>query len=119
MYSGIVVKGDGLATDTGFPTANIDCKLKSGAQVTTGVFAAQATIDNQKYNSALIITPKGNSYKFEVHVLDFKADLYGKYLEVDLIQKVSEIENYDSNEELLEKIKNDINMVKQVFAGEN
>ena len=117
MFSGIVLHGDGVAKNFGFPTANIDCKIKSCTNVATGVFAATTTMDSKKYNSALIIIPKGNSYKFEVHILDFNENLYGKYLEVDLVQKVSEIEKYDSHEELLEKIKHDIEMVKEVFAG--
>jgi FAD synthase len=73
-------------------------------------------LDNKKYNSALIVMSKGKSYKFEIHLLDINSDLYGKYLEVDLFQKVSEIESYDSVEELLEKIKHDIGMVREVFA---
>jgi len=119
MYSGIVIKGDGVAREFGFPTANLNYEVKDETKVSTGVFAALVFFDKQKYNSALIIIPHGKSFKFEVHVLDFEGDLYGKYLEVDLVQKVSEIEKYDSQEELLEKIKHDIEMVKEVFAGRN
>ncbi|OGH86744.1 MAG: hypothetical protein A2493_02135 [Candidatus Magasanikbacteria bacterium RIFOXYC12_FULL_33_11] len=117
MYSGIVVKGEGVAKKFGFPTANIDCQLKKNTKVATGVFAAISTVEKKKYNSTLIILPKGDSYKFEIHFLDFVGDLYGKYLEVDLVQKVSEIESYDSEEELLEKIRHDVEMVKEVFSS--
>lgn len=117
MFSGIVVHGDGLGKKYGFPTANIDCKIKNGTKVSTGVFAATVAINDLKYNGALIIITKGKSFKFEVHILGFGGDLYGKYIEVDLVQKVSEVERYDSTKELVEKIKNDIELVKEVFAG--
>lgn len=117
MFSGIVVHGDGLGKKYGFPTANIDCKIKNGMEVSSGVFACHITFNNTKYNGALIIIPKGNSFKFEVHILGFDGDLYGKYLAVDLVQKVSEVESYDSSKELVEKIKSDIEMIKEVFAG--
>ncbi|MFA7314478.1 MAG: riboflavin kinase [Candidatus Magasanikbacteria bacterium] len=119
MFSGIVVHGDGNGKIFGFPTANIDCQIKKGMNITTGVFASVVTIDNKKYNSAFVIMSKEKSFKFEVHILDldFDSDLYGKYLEVDLVQKVSEVERYDSHEELLKKIKQDIEMVKEVFVG--
>ncbi|OIO18297.1 MAG: hypothetical protein COY69_02855 [Candidatus Magasanikbacteria bacterium CG_4_10_14_0_8_um_filter_32_14] len=118
MFSGIVVHGDGLGRDFGFPTANIDCQIKKGSNVATGVFASIITIDKKQYNGVLVVMPKNDgSYKFEVHVFGFEADLYGKYLEADLVQKVSEVERYDSKEELLVKIKQDIEMVKEVFAG--
>ena len=117
MFSGIVVHGDDLGRDYGFPTANIDCKIKNGNQITTGVFASTITIDKKQYNGALVIISKGDSFKFEVHILNFNSDLYGKYIEVELVQKVSEVEKYDSTKELIKKIKQDIEMVKDVFAG--
>ena len=33
MFSGIVVHGDGLGRDFGFPTANIDCQIKKGSNL--------------------------------------------------------------------------------------
>lgn len=119
MFSGIVIHGDGIGRNFGFPTANIDCKIKKGAKVATGVFAATISIDKVKHNGALIILSKGSNYKFEFHILDFHKDVYGKFVEVDLVQKVSEVERHDSIEELVAKIKEDIEMVKEVFAGRN
>ncbi|MFA7244950.1 MAG: riboflavin kinase [Candidatus Magasanikbacteria bacterium] len=117
MFSGIVIHGDGIGRNFGFPTANIECKIKKGTKVATGVFAATIIIDKVKYNGALIVLSKGNSYKFEFHILDFDKNIYGKFVEVDLVQKVSEVERHDSIKELVEKIKEDIEMVKEVFAG--
>jgi len=116
MFSGIVVHGKALGRQLGFPTANIDCKIKNGMNNSQGVFAALVKIDKKDYHGAAIVRVN-KSIDCEIHIFNFSGDLYGKYVEVNLIQKVSEIEKYDSQEELLEKIKHDIEMVKEVFVA--
>jgi len=112
MITGIVIKGDGLGKRYGFPTANLDCPKKN-VKVKCGIYAAWVFFEHKKYIGALVIQDK--PWKVEVYILDFEGDLYGKYMEVDPVQKISEQQRYDSTEELIEKIRNDIEIVKKTL----
>ncbi len=112
MFGGIIIRGEGVGRQLGYPTANLDVDPKK-IKLRDGVYAARATVRNQIYQAALVIQRKKR--KVEVYLLDWSGDnLYGLYLEVEPIQKVSEIEAR-AGDELKEKIAHDIILVKEVF----
>jgi len=113
MISGIVIRGNGLGRKYGFPTANLDCAKKS-VEEESGIYAAWVFFDQKKYMGALAIQDK--PWGVEVHILDFRGDLYGKYIEVEPVQKVSEYKNYDSTDELINKIRDDVVMIQDVLS---
>ena len=114
MISGIVIHGDGMGKTFGFPTANLDCSKKQ-VKLSAGVYAAWTYYNKKKYSSALVIQEK--PWKVEVYLIDFKGDLYGKYLDVDLVQKVGEIERVDTREKMIKKIGEDAEMVKKILEN--
>lgn len=117
MISGIVIHAEGLGKALGFPTANLDCS-KREVKLATGVYAAHATVAGQSYHAALVIM--GAPWKVEVHLLDYGGrDIYGELLQVDPVQKVSEVETYSSTEELIKKIQHDLVMVRELLTAEN
>ena len=113
MISGTVISGDKLGRKLGFPTANLDCNRKD-LKLREGVYAAYANVGGQKFKSALVINFSTN--KTEVFLLDYDGgDLYGSSIEVEPVQKVGEVEMYEDLDELKEKIKLDLKMVKDVL----
>ena len=52
----------------------------------------------------------------QAKTIGFDGDLYGKYVEVDPVQKVSELEWFETTEEIIKKIDQDIVLVKEVLA---
>lgn len=111
MISGKVVKGDGLGKSFGYPTANLDIKKMS---CKAGVYAVEAYLEKKKYQGAMAFREK--PLKVEIYLLNYTGeDFYGKFMEVELIQKVGELERYDDVEELKEKIASDMEKVKQVL----
>ena len=52
--------------------------------------------------------------KVEVHVLDFDGNLYGKPLEVDFIEKLRDIRQFNSAEQLIEQIDIDIKQTRRI-----
>jgi riboflavin kinase / FMN adenylyltransferase len=113
MLRGAIVHGDGLGKKLGYPTANIDCD-KSEVHLGPGVYAAIATLDNKKYIAALVIMSKPP--KVEAHLVEYEGpDVYGKYLTIEPVQKVGTISKFYTNDELKEKIAEDIALVKEVF----
>lgn len=100
----------------GFPTANLDCS-KREIKLAVGVYAAWATIGGRTYMGALVIMEK--PWKVEVHLLDYGGkDIYGELLQVDPIQKVSEVESYGSDQELVKKIQQDLIMVRDLLTNQ-
>ena len=93
----MVIRGDQFARVLGFPTANLAISAKDiGLQ--DGVYAALTIIDKTSYNSALIISRKGE--KVEVHLLDQEMDLYDKEIAVQYIQFICPLIANNSGAEL-------------------
>ena len=113
MFSGIVVRGDGIGRTMGYPTANLDTPQRK-VDLDPGVYAVWVTLRRKKYKGALAIQDK--PWKVEVHLIGYNAgDFYGTYLEVEPMQKVSEMCVFNSKYELKEKIDRDLEMVRGVF----
>lgn len=113
MLGGIIIHGQGVGKVYGYPTANLNLS-RSDVSFASGVYAAIAVLNRKKYKAALIINLE--PWKVEVHFLDYQGDdLYGEYIEIDPFQKVSEIERYDTDSELKEKISQDVKLVQDLF----
>jgi len=113
MFNGIVIRGEGVGRTLGYPTANLDTPRRK-IDLDAGVYAVNVFLNRLKYTGALAIQDK--PWKVEVHLLSYVGDdFYGAYLEIDPIQKVSEMCSYDSLYELKEKIEKDMEMVRGVF----
>jgi riboflavin kinase/FMN adenylyltransferase len=116
MLSGIVIHGKHKGKGYGFPTANI--KVIQEIKLPPGVYAGYAELDKKKYGAAIALPPQ--SKIIEVHLLDYvDGDCYGKYLTAEPIQKVSEMERFDSEQELINKISGDIVKVRDVLGITN
>ena len=113
MISGIIIHARGVGKTLGYPTANLDCTKKE-IKLPQGVYAAWADLDGKRYKGGLVIVD--DPWRVEVHLIDYIGDnIYGKLLGVEPVQKVSEIEFYESSEELIKKIEHDIGLVMQVL----
>ncbi len=114
MLAGIVVRGDGMGKGLGYPTANLNLP-RNQVMFAGGVYAATAKLDKREYRGALVINQ--NPWKIEIYLFDYLGpDFYGSHMSVTPIQKVSEIEQYDSLEELKQKIEDDIVLIRDFFA---
>ncbi len=110
MLAGPVVHGDGIGKKFGCPTANLSLR-RTQVSLHSGVYAATAVLNRNTHKAALVIQDK--PWKIEVHLLDYDGpDFYGQHLSIEPVQKVSEIEAYDSEDELKEKIQADLQLVR-------
>lgn len=114
MFRGTIIRGDGAGKPMGYPTANLDCSKKD-VRLGVGVYAVWAYLKKKKYMGALVV--QDNPFKIEVHLIDYTGeDVYDLVLEVDPVQKVSEIERHSSLEELQQKIENDVRLAEEVLV---
>ena len=115
-FTGYVVHGEHRGRQLGFPTANL-----AGVQTIMpkeGLYAAMVHWEDQSRLAAVNIggnpTFGVETFKIEIHLLDFSGDLYGKTLDVDFIARIRNVVKFESREQLLRQIDKDIENVRQV-----
>lgn len=106
---GIVIKGKGKGKDFGFPTAN----MPISREIDSGVYYGKVALGSAQYQSALFIPPDGKI--MEVHALGFDGDLYGKEIEVIIEGKLREAMDFNSKEELMAQVKEDVARIKRMW----
>jgi riboflavin kinase/FMN adenylyltransferase len=107
---GEVIRGFGRGRQMGVPTANLRCEeqLIPG----DGVYAARCTIDGAAHAVALSIgslpTFEQRQYQVEAHLIDFAGDLYGRTIEVEVIDWLREQQKFPSVDALKQQIERDL-----------
>ncbi len=108
---GRVAHGDKIGRTLGVPTANIH--LHRHSTPLRGVYAVEmfGLPDEPLAGVANIGTRPtvgGTRTLLEVHVFDFDRDIYGEYVHVNFLQKLSDEKRFASLDELKQKIQQDI-----------
>jgi riboflavin kinase/FMN adenylyltransferase len=119
--AGLVVRGDQLGGKLGFPTANLDV---SGLVLPpSGVYAAHLRAKGESFRGVLnigyrpTVQSTAPQLRVEVHLLDFKGDLYEQELEVTLVKKLREEQMFPSLEALREQIARDVARARALFEA--
>jgi riboflavin kinase/FMN adenylyltransferase len=100
MLTGMVVKGKGLGKKIAYPTANIyieeDYKIipKQGSYIVSSVINDKAIYGMM--NIGMNPTVNGNTQTIEVHFFNFDQDIYGKKIQIDLLQRIRDEEKFES-----------------------
>lgn len=109
--NGRVSHGQKLGRTIGFPTANIPLKRNvspvSGVYVVKVIGADDQHIIGGVANIGNRPTVNGIRQQLEVHLFDFKQNLYGKQLEVVLLHKLRNEQKFDSFDLLKQQIQLD------------
>ena len=119
--SGRVVHGDKLGRDIGFPTANI--QLKHNRPPLMGIFAVELYGLNGAPLPGVASLGRRPTVKgadavpvLEVHLFDFKAEIYGRRVRVDFLHKLRDEEKYPDLDSLVAQIRRDVDNAKQFLA---
>ncbi len=113
--SGKVIRGKSRGKKIGYPTANI--RIES--VIPHGIYISTTVFKNKLYKSVTFV---GNSKTFgeeevfaETYILNFKGNLYGNTLRIDLIKKIRENYKFGTVEKLIEQIKKDVEETIEYF----
>ncbi|MGA4643046.1 bifunctional riboflavin kinase/FAD synthetase [Limisphaera sp. 4302-co] len=115
--AGRVVAGDGLGRRLGFPTANLD--VQGLVLPPRGVYSGRCAVEGRVYRAALNVgwrpTVAGENpvLRVEVHLLDFDGDLYGRELEVAVLEKLRDEQRFESLEALRRQIRADLERIRR------
>ncbi|BBN80935.1 riboflavin biosynthesis protein [Pseudoalteromonas sp. A25] len=115
--SGRVIHGWKKGRELGFRTANI--ALKRQVNPVKGVFAVMVTLDDKHYAGVANVgnkpTLNGTKALLEVHLFNFNQDVYGHFMQVELIKKLRDEQKFDTLEQLTAQIAHDVAAAKQCF----
>ena len=143
MYKfwGKVRKHNQRGKTLGFPTANINLakNIPAGISNSTkrriivpeGVYISKTKISGTEYKQSLkklrffkSITFIGTAKTFgetyfhaETYILDFKQNIYDKWITVELLKKIRGNKKFDSAEKLVDQMKQDEKIARQFFAS--
>jgi len=117
---GSVIPGDGRGRTIGIHTANVD--LPAGkALPANGVYACWAFVEGEKRSAVTNIglrpTFTGGEAvpRVEAHLLDYSADLYGKTLKLEFVERLRGEQKFPSVEALLAQIRADIERARELL----
>ena len=111
--SGIVVEGEQIGRQIGFPTANIKIVEKHKLLPGKGVYAVLVTVQNRQYKGMLNIgsRPTINSdadrSSVEVHLFGMNEDCYNENIQVEFSTKLRDEIKFVNLEELKEQLQKD------------
>ncbi len=109
---GRVVKGKGKGRVLGFPTANIYPSFK--VMPKSGVYAVKMILKKRKFPGMAFIR---NSPKpaFEVHIFNFREDIYSEEIEVEFYNKIRTIKRFKKPDSLKKQIEDDEKKARKFF----
>jgi len=115
---GLVVHGAGRGSQLGFPTANlgnVDTLLPA-----EGIYAGRAIAEGKYWPAAISLGPNPTfgegALKVEIHLVDYRGDLYDRNLEVDFLTRLRDIKRFQTVGELLAQMDRDIDQTRMIAA---
>ena len=111
FFEGVVVEGDKLGKQLGYPTANLKYTNEDKIHLGEGVYAVYVRIKGVTKRGMMSIgkrpTFNDTVEKVEVNIFDFVEDIYGEMLTVIVKHYLRPQEKYDSMETLKAQIDSD------------
>ena len=111
MLTGEIARGKGLGRQLEFPTANLRIGESYKLVPCNGVYVVKSVLEEREVYGMMNIgynpTVDGKSKSIEVHFFDFREDLYGKEVRVELLHRLRDETRFDSLDELKQQLQKD------------
>jgi riboflavin kinase/FMN adenylyltransferase len=133
FITGKVIRGDSRGRIIGFPTANIDIFEKYVVPKDGVYFGWASILEAKKYLKKSFVqtmeklpslvnignnpTFKGKRKWIETHIIDFNGNIYNKRLKVYFLRMLRQEKKFESKEELVIQIKNDLDCARKYFVS--
>ncbi|HTY45309.1 MAG TPA: riboflavin biosynthesis protein RibF [Patescibacteria group bacterium] len=122
---GDVVRGNAFGKKLGFPTANINPHHE--VLPPSGVYAVEVLFRERKLEGLCFIGPipkfvrvkriRRSAGNIEVHILNFRQNIYGQHLEVQFLRKIRPVKKFSCPRDLVAQIKKDIKHARRIFSS--
>ncbi len=119
---GVVVKGNQIGRSIGFPTANIKVEEANKLVPREGVYAVRVIIDKKIFFGMLNIgyrptLSNDNQLSIEVNIFDFKKNIYGEQVSLEIIQHVRNEIQFTSVNDLKSQLEKDLHECKSILKS--
>ncbi len=115
---GRIIAGVGRGAELGFPTANLEIDPRQTLPA-DGVYATLTYIDGKAYQSVTNIgecpTFGGSECTVETYILDYRGDLYGYELKIDIVERLRGEKRFNTVEELKKQITEDVKQGRAIL----
>ena len=108
---GTVINGKNKGEKIGFPTVNLTLGNEIDG-LSDGVYAGKIMLEDQEKKVAIFIDIANKL--FEAHIIDFSGNLRGEMVEIVIEDKIREPIKFTNDHELIKKIKEDIEIIKNL-----
>lgn len=119
---GKVIKGNGIGKNINFPTANISLKDNNKIIPMDGVYAVTIHLEKRNFRGMANIgfrpTVKGKNRTIEIHIFDFKKDIYGLSLKINFIKNIRNEIKFDNLKELEVQLNKDKYKATKILKNE-
>ena len=118
-FTAHIVKGSGKGSAQGFPTVNLDL-TDIPPDIGEGIYAGRVAVEGKIFPAAIHYGARpvhGLPKSFEAHLLEVSGISYQVLgtVTVELVERLREVKNFESEEELKEQIGRDIDRTKEVL----
>ena len=114
-FWGKVRKENQRGKKLGFPTANVNLSR----DIPQGIYVSKTKVEEKIHPSLTFIgkvkTFNEQNIQAETYILDFKKDIYGKWISVDLLKKIRENKKFNSAADLVAQMKKDEQNAREYF----
>ncbi len=112
-FTGKVKKGDQRGRKLGFPTLNLETDL----DLEDGIYCVRVEgLPAVMHLGPLPTFSLGR--RVEIHILDFDEDWYEREVEVEVFDKIRDVRKFDSVEDLVIAIEDDVKKAREIFSGD-
>lgn len=118
---GEVVRGKRMARGLGFPTANL--KTEDEVLPPFGVYAVMVYLEQKTHCGVLNFGTRPTFARgaiskpvMEIHIMDYNGDLYGRKIEVVVVEKLRDEKKFASKDELKKQIDLDVRLAGAVLG---
>lgn len=124
MLTGVVKRGKGLGRKIDFPTANLFIEEDYKLIPKNGVYFVKSEIHENTVFGMMNIgynpTVSGTEKSIEIHFFNFEEDIYGKRLQIDVLDRLRDEQKFDSIAELKAQLYKDkeisLALIKKINA---
>lgn len=118
-----VVQGSALGRQLGFPTANLDVESEIKLIPKTGVYAVNVLLESGHICEGMMnignrptVDDSGNTV-IEVNLFDFKQDIYGQHVTVQLLSRFRDEIKFESIDALRQQLNQDEKDIRTYFSS--
>ena len=120
QFRGVVHHGQARGRVLGFPTANLKVESPIDKEFHRGVYVGLVQWEGGPQFGTLInfgVRPTfaEGELSIELHILDFSGNLYGKTLDVTVVQRLRDEQRFEGVDALIKQIELDIKQARSVL----